>query len=413
MDLSKHLDEIVKNIVSDIQDKVGQQVAATVKSELENQLKNYDIDATINEIASAQLKQRIAKLEISNESVQKRIDSATTTIINNLNTQSTQEITAVINREIAGVDFSKRMTDAIAVVLGNRIKDVNFPDNSIPASSIKSDELILSGDNIVGGIIKGFGSTGIDDRATECVMTILDAAVVVENNLVTMDLTVQGNLDVKGTVPESSPFFKQLASAVTSNVQDGLDTELFSGFSNTIFEKIRTDGLDLTKITINQQPVIEGDRIGFSITESNLQKLGLLKELQVSGESLLAETLYVGSKRVGVNTMEPSAALAVWDEDIEITVSKFKDGYGKISTPRNQSLVLGSNKHNNVTLNIDGTTRIDDLHIGLIRMSSLETPPSFSSTKGHIVFNANPSIGGPIGWVCLGAANWANFGIID
>lgn len=413
MDLSKHLDEIVKNIVEDIQVKVGQQVAKTVKTELENQLANYDLDGTINAIASAKLNEKIAKIEFSNEAVQRKIDGATATIINNLNAQSTQEISAVINREIATVDFDKRMTDAVAVILGNRISEINFPDNSIPAKSINTENFILSGDNIVGGIIKGFGSTGIDDRATTCVMSILDAAVVVENNLVTMDLTVQGNLDVKGEVPETSPFFKQLTKAVTSNVQDGLDAELFSGFSDTIFDKIRTDGLDLSKITVNQQTVIEGDKIGYSITDSNLQKLGLLKELQVSGESLFAETLYVGSKRVGVNTMEPSAALAVWDEDIEITVSKFKDGAGKISTPRNQSLVLGSNKNNNITLNVDGTTRIDDIHIGLIRVSSSEKPPSYASTKGHIVFNANPSVGGPLGWVCLGSANWANFGIID
>jgi hypothetical protein len=41
------------------------------------------------------------------------------------------------------------------------------------------------------------------------------------------------------------------------------------------------------------------------------------------------------------------------------------------------------------------------------------SPPNFVSDRGHIVFNANPNVGGPLGWVCLGAANWANFGIID
>lgn len=413
MDLTKHLDEIVKNIVTDIQSKVGNQVAETVRSELAKQLDNYDFDGTIATIASTQLAKKISDIEFNQTAVQKQIDAATGTIINNLNSQSSQEITAVINREMAGVDFGKRMTDAVAVILGNRIKDINFPDNSIPAKSIKTDELMISGDNIMGGIIKGFGSTGIDDKATKCVVTIMDAAVVVENNLVTLDLTVQGNLDVKGTVPESSPFFKQLTKAVTSKVQSSLDTELFAGFSGTIFDKIRTDGLDLTKITVNEQTVIDGNQIGFGITESNLQKVGMLRELQVSGESLLAETLYTGKKRVGVNTMEPSAALAVWDEDIEITFSKFKDGSGKIATPRNQSLVIGSNKHNNITVDIDGSTHIDNLQVGAQRITSSETPPSFASTKGHLVFNANPSVGGPLGWVCLGSANWANFGIID
>jgi hypothetical protein len=413
MDLSKHLDEIVKNIVSDIQTKVGNQVASTVRAELESQLKDYDFETTIADIATKQLDKKIAELDFGVDGVQKRINSAAGTIISNIDGQASKEISALIGNKIASVDFSKKLTDAVAVVIENRIESIAFPDGSISPSSINTTDMVLSGNNIVGGIIKGFGSTGIDDKATNCVMTIMDAAVVVENNLVTLDLTVQGNLDVKGTVPESSPFFKQLTKSVTSSVQDGLDTELFSGFSDTIFGKIKKDGLDLSRITVNEQTVIEGNQIGFGITESNLQKLGLLKELQVEGESLFAETLYVGSKRVGVNTMEPSAALAVWDEDVEITFSKFKDGTGKISTPRNQSLVLGSNRHNNIIMSTDGQTQIDNLQIGVMRFNSSETPPQYASTKGHVVFNANPSVGGPLGWVCLGSANWANFGIID
>ena len=413
MDLSKHLDEIVKNIVSEIQSKVGDQISNVVKTELANQLKGYDFDAVINATASEKLNEKIASIEFNAESVQKRIDAASGVIVNNINTQSAIEVAALVKKSVADVNFDKRVTDAVSTIINAKIKHIHFPEASINPTSLNLENFVISGDHVAGGIIKNFGSTGIDDRATTCVMTVLDAAVVVENNLVTMDLTVQGNLDVKGTVPETSPFFTQLTTAVTSKVQDGLDTELFSGFSDTIFNTIRTDGLDLSKITVDGRTVIEGNQVGFDITESNLQKLGLLRELQVSGESLLAETLYVGKKRVGVNTMEPSAALAVWDEDIEITASKFKDGVGKIGTPRNQALILGSNKNNNITLNVDGSTRIDDLHVGMVRVSSSEKPPSFNSVKGHIVFNANPSVGGPLGWVCLGAANWANFGIID
>ena len=413
MDLSKHLDEIVKNIVTDIQTKVGDQVSNTVKAELKKQLDSLDLNETINALASEKLNQRISEIQIDDSAVQKRVNSATSTIINTIQAQTEQSISQLVEEKVASQDFSKSLTNAMTTVLANRIKEIHFPENSIPAASVNQSDLRITGDQIVGGIITNFGSTGIDDRATACVMTILDTAVVVENNLVTMDLTVQGNLDVKGTVPDTSPFFTQLTSAVTKSVHAGLNTELFSGFSTTIFDKIKTEGLDLSKITVNEQVVIDDNRIGFNITDSNLQKLGLLRELQVSGESFLDETLYVSNKRVGVNTMEPSAALAIWDEDIEITVSKFKDGTGKISTPRNQSLILGSNKHNNIIMGADGQTQIDNLKIGDMRFGSSETPPSFSSTKGHIVFNANPSVGGPLGWVCLGAANWANFGIID
>jgi hypothetical protein len=145
MDLSTHLDEIVKNIVSDIQSKVGQQIAATVKSELENQLANYDIADTINTIAAAKLNEKIGKLNFDTASVNKRISNAADTIINTINSQSSSEISARITREISGVDFNQRMTEAVATVLGNRISDINFPQNSIAPSSIKLDDMIISG----------------------------------------------------------------------------------------------------------------------------------------------------------------------------------------------------------------------------------------------------------------------------
>lgn len=349
----------------------------------------------------------------TSKTIQQLTEALVQELANNIEQDATAKFEQDIKDRLAKVDFNAVMQTAIKNYLDQKLKEFEFPPQSIPVTAIQSANLKLSGDQISNGIIKGFSSTGIDDRATGCVVTILDSAVVVENNLVTMDLTVQGNLDVKGTVPETSEFYKQLTGAVTASVQSGLDATLFTGFSDVIFNKIKTDGLDLSKITVDGKEVVADNRIGYSITESNLQKLGLLKELQVQGETQLADTLYVGNKRVGVNTIEPSAALAVWDEDIEITASKFKDGVGKISTPRSQALILGSNKNNNITLHTDGSTEIAELKVGSVKMSSSDAPPRYSSIKGHIVFNANPSAGGPLGWVCLGAANWANFGIID
>ena len=51
--------------------------------------------------------------------------------------------------------------------------------------------------------------------------------------------------------------------------------------------------------------------------------------------------------------------------------------------------------------------------IGDISIGSSDTPPNNNQPKGTILFNSNPSLGGPMGWVSLGDARWANFGIID
>jgi hypothetical protein len=146
---------------------------------------------------------------------------------------------------------------------------------------------------------------------------------------------------------------------------------------------------------------------------SNLQTLGELKELRVSGESLLAQTLYVTPKRVGVNTIEPSAALSIWDDEIEIITKKKSKDIGLFGTPRHQKLVLTSNNKDNIILNEDGSVQINNLKIGAVMFSTSNNPPNYVSERCHIVWNTNPNLGGPLGWICLGGANWANFGIID
>ena len=76
-------------------------------------------------------------------------------------------------------------------------------------------------------------------------------------------------------------------------------------------------------------------------------------------------------------------------------------------------MVLTANGKDNIVLDIDGSARIDDLRIGTMRFTSSNMPPNYVGERGHVVWNNNPNPGGPMGWICLGAANWANFGIID
>lgn len=413
MDISKQLESVISSIVENVQTRVSQQVADLVQAELATQLANFDYSTIISKIAGTQISEKISQFEFDEQAINRQVNAAAGVIVNNINQTANNEIAALIGKQVSQINFDTQLKNSLVEVLEARFRDYAFPNDSIPAKSIKLSEVKLSGNQIKGGIIENFSSTGIDDRSTSCVITVLDQAVVVENNLVTLDLTVQGNLEVNGEVSKDSGFYKNLAASVSSQVQAELDDEFFGNYSRIIFDRIKTEGIELNKITSGGAAVIEGNRIGMGITESNLQKLGLLKELQVSGETAIAGTFYVGNKRVGINTLEPSAALAVWDAEVEITASKLRENVGIITTQRAQTLILGSNRNQNIVLNTDGSTQIDSLQIGYMRFGSSESPPNYTSTKGHVVFNANPSPGGPLGWVCLGSANWANFGIID
>jgi hypothetical protein len=144
-----------------------------------------------------------------------------------------------------------------------------------------------------------------------------------------------------------------------------------------------------------------------------LQTVGQLKELQVQGESLLSQTLYTTNKRVGINTIEPAQALSVWDQEIEIGFGKKENNTAVIGTPRSQTLIVGSNGKNNLTLTPDGATTVNRINMGSMSFTVGDMPPGDNQPRGAIVFNSNPSLGGPLGWVSLGDARWANFGVID
>lgn len=286
------------------------------------------------------------------------------------------QLEGVVNTVVASITatLSDQIRDLVITEVQKQIGHIST-NNTMPSGTI-------SGDQIKGGIITEFGSTGIDDRATSCVLTLLDESVVIENNLLTKDLTVQGNLDVKGSVVVSSQFFKQLTDEVIKNLASSAKPVL---------------------------PEMPADWVS-SVPEEK----GPSKGLQSDGESLFDSTLYISNKRVGVNTIAPAAALDIRDVEGELRIGRLRYGAMQIVAPGNQNLVLSSNYKPNIILADDGSTLIEELYVGgPVKITSASAPPRGEGEQGHIVFNSNPSKGGPMGWVCLGATTWANLATID
>jgi len=421
MDIDAHVNQIVQNIISEITVKVEAQIASTITAKVDEVINAMDYSSLLSNKLSQQLDTRLNQLSINKESIESLLSNRVENLAQNLSASVNQQIQDKINTNVAGFlnlhDFSNVYQTSIIAAIQNR--QLEFPDNSIPASALQLSDLVISGDNIKNGIITGFGSTGIDDKATECQLTIMDDVTVVENNLLTRDLTVkgtvtiEGDLNVTGTVPETSALFIGLVNATTTNVRTSLDSVVFAAYADMVTDQIKDNGLDLNKITVDGNEVINGTALGNYIVNSNLQRLGTLQELQVSGETLLGQTLYVSGKRVGINTVEPDAALNVWDQEVELRFGKQTNNVGILETPRSQTLILSSNGKNNAVLNPDGSITVNKINLNGVSFASSPTPPSDNQPQGAIVFNSSPSLGGPMGWVSLGDAKWANFGIID
>ena len=346
------------------------------------------------------------------EQVEQIVNTVVADITANVKELATKQVTAEIQRNIAAIDFPYLVQTTVRDRISEIQKEMAFGDSSIPGSAIKSDSLILSGNNVKGGIITNFGSTGIQDDATACRVTILDEATVVENRLVTTgaeirgDLVIDGNIELHGEVNPDSAFVEDLVSLSAGRVRLSLNDELYSSYANLVFDLISKQGLDLSKITLSGTAVVEGNNLGTTITESNLQKVGELRQLVVVGESLLYNTLYVGNNRVGINTSDPSNALSVWDAEVEIVVKKQKKDTGFIGTVRKQNLAIGTDGNPNIILDTDGGTTINHLKLGSIEVSTSPTAPAHNARKGSIVFNENPTENSPFMWVSLGNSAW-------
>jgi hypothetical protein len=329
------------------------------------------------------------------------------------------QVNSYITQKLAHIDLNSLLSGAIDRKLADLVNSKSFPAQSIPQSAVNFTGLELRGDHIKGGIIEKFGSTGIEDLASGVQMTLMDQATAFEGPVwapefkATGNVTVGGKLIISGEIDDTAPGFDKFVQATSAAVKNSLDQNLFASYSSIIFDKIRREGIELDKITQSGKEVIVGNKLGYHIVDTNIQRLGMVKDLQTQGENHLSQTLYVTKGRIGVNTMDPSAVLSVWDEEVEISLGKYSQNVGSINTPRNQTLVLGANGKNNLTLTTDGSVEVESLTIGSVLMTSAVTIPNYSGITGQIVWNQAPHPGGAIGWVCLGGNRWAKFGTIE
>ena len=260
-------------------------------------------------------------------------------------------------------------------------------------------------------LLENFSSTGIDDRASSCQLTILDDTTVVENKLtarsaeIVDDFTVK-TLIVKGSINTDNRSWQELAGDISRKTLELLNDNWREGMIKDIAERMKTNGVDFDHVTIQGEKLIDNDRLSSHIRESNLQSVGELKTLSVRGESRFNNTAYVLNRRLGINTEEPEMALSVWDEEVAVLVGKHKDKTAYIGTKGAHGIVLGVNRANQLEIDADGLTTIKKLRVGSHKISHSNEVPGWSGTRGDIIFNSNPGADQVFAWVCLGAYKW-------
>jgi hypothetical protein len=252
----------------------------------------------------------------------------------------------------------------------------------------------------------------IHSEAESVELSVLDKNVVVENtltarNISAVDTVTVQNLVVTGTVDTQNKCWDELSTAISKKTLDSVDQAWRESLIQSVKQSITQQGIDFDSVTINGQRLLSGDTLSHAITESNLKSTGTLRKLVVEGNTKLNETVNVNRKRVGINTEEPDMALSLWDEEVAISVGKFKAQTAYIGTVRKQAVSIGVNRTPAIEIDDTGLTAVKKIQVGLHRISHATEVPNYSGTRGDIVFNANPTLENSVfAWQCLGGFKW-------
>lgn len=236
----------------------------------------------------------------------------------------------------------------------------------------------------------GIRTNGIDDQAQQIELTVMDGTVVVEGELASSRLSIVndaviqggltvGDLDITGGITVTEPAWNQISARAADLALNNLTEEWRQSLVNEIADQIRSRGMNLDQVLINDQPLITDGGLNPSIHHSNLKTVGALKELSVEN-----------SITVGLES--------------PITIG-YQDGCACIASS-SKALVLGATQQPQITLNVDGVTDINQLKISNVSIGFATKVPGYRGQRGDIVFNSDPAPGAPFAWQCLGAFSW-------
>ena len=283
----------------------------------------------------------------------------------------------------AVTNVNARVDQVLEELVAARVKSAKWPDKAIDGRLINTDSLAITTQNI-----KDYTPlVGIEDFASTVQLTVLDGSVVVEQQFIAKNIQSE-TLEVEqlsvSSLDTAQPWYGELQSSILAQVPTAKNYD---------------DDIELINKKIKRM-------------DSNERTF---KELDVSGEALLSDVLYTtpGNKRVGINTMDPSDALTVWDNEVEITFGKHSNQTAYIGTRRRQDVAIGANNTVGLVLKSSGDIVLDKPVLCGRSVSSAKIMPGYAARKGDIVLNDLPKVGAPVAWICIDGIKWAEFGTIN
>lgn len=391
---TKEFEKLISDLV---QNKIDQMFDQHTTDAIAKQL-NFHIQEKTNSTITEAVNHVIQKTNLIEQLQTQLLQKLEHPIQEQINSEVRHSVNSAVAHANVGSVLNERLDNYLDRVLQDHSKT-----GMIQHSAINWDGFELDASRISTGTFKRLRSRGIDDVASKVVLTVMDDQVVVENQLTTKNMrvtgtleatsaVVTGNLTVNGNIiVNSDQFYKQIASVADDRINQ------FNSQGVDIQGRAVVDGA-VSLLTQNQ--------LGSSVVKSNLRELGRLKQLDVTGESVLANgTLTASNKKVGINTENPTGALSVWDEETEFTVRKHKQNQVYIGSTRNCSIAIGINQQ--PVMIVEPTkTHVKSIVLDGVVLRVSNDVPSGSGTPGEIVIMKDFDPQKPWAYQCLGSNTW-------
>lgn len=387
--------------IADIENKIIQHVQDRITARFSNISTIPDLVDTVKTSVSALVDQgHIPDIEkyIDQSKLQRTIDS---------------EIQDLVNKTIDALVIDPSWVEKIeGLVNQNFAKNIVRALGEIDFNSIIVQQVDASIDRWYDRLSKNFRTNGITDLAKTTQLTVNDGVVSVTNDLSVGSLEVNSDCGIKGTlstkdlcvtgkINTDNASWNELAETIAGRTLDALSNSWKSQLTNQVLDLAKEQGIDFQSVTIDGMKLVDGHKLN-----SNINRIGPLLSLEVSGDGKISNTLHVMNRRVGVNTEYPDMALGIWDEEVALSIGKHSDKTGFIGTSRDQDLAIGVNKKAYLTIDRNGLVSVDKLKVGHFRLGHASEVPGYSGNRGDIVFNSDPKPNTPFAWVCIGAYKW-------
>lgn len=125
------------------------------------------------------------------------------------------EIRNQVRSEMKRVNLRRLVDELMSQIVEEHMRDYQFPEKSIPSSSIDFSDFSLDQDRCKITHFDNFKSGGIEDNATTTQITI-DGETVRIKNLVVENINIGRRLDVKGKIRIGDPAYVRIVDSVTN-----------------------------------------------------------------------------------------------------------------------------------------------------------------------------------------------------